>query len=297
MSSRAPRYSSFALVALLALSGCGASKSAPACADDADCPVGGGICQSGSCTILPCALAGDCPSGACTLGGTCQAVECSASNPCSPGFECTSGLCQSPGAAGLDKGVSEWDFLTPPNPLGPDALREDAALPDGHLPDAAPPDGHVPDAAPPIRDAAPPDGHVPDAAPDAALPPLSDFFRLLFTYNHGTCGTHNPAAPKDLWLQEGAGGVVDGLLTGPDGAGGGFDLVGTRVGNVVHLAALAPVRTEGSCVTELSVTLQGVLGPAGRYDGLADWHELNVQPCDLVLDCHRFDTFEGGPVP
>lgn len=284
---------------LFALSACQGETTAAACAVDLDCPAGGGICDDGACRVLACRGRGDCPSGTCGLDGVCKPAECDPTRPCEGGFTCHEGLCRSPEAAGREVGVTTWDTYIVPSPLPPDAFRADAA-PDAAVqvePDARRP--HRPDAAEPPADArvAPGnDASDPDAVlhadPDAG-PRLAGFFALTFAFDHGDCALREPAAPKDLWVEEGEGFALLGRLT-TAGGGTGVDLVGQRDGAALHLRLTAPLLVIPLCETHLDLALELVLDDDGTLSGLADWHTFTAAAeCAAPVDCHRYDRVDG----
>jgi len=295
LSHRSRRIRGLGLLFLL--TACQGEAPAAPCAVDLDCPGGGGICDDGACRVLACRGRGDCPSGACGLDGLCKPAECDPTRPCELGFTCHEGLCRSPEAAGREVGVTAWDTYIVPSPLPPDAFRADAA------PDAAAldePDARrplPPDAAEQLADAriAPvDDAGDPDAAagPDAG-PRLAAFFTLSFAFDHGNCVVREPAAPKDLWVEEGDDGALLGRLTAA-GGGTGVDLVGRRDGAALHLRFTAPFLVRPFCETHLDLALELALGADGALSGLADWHTVTrAADCAEPVDCHRYDRVEG----
>ncbi len=291
MLRSAAAWSRVAWVVIAAL-GCQAETQAD-CADDLECPLGGGICVEGRCTAMACTRRGDCPSGACGLDGQCRPDECDPSRPCEGGFACIEGLCRSPRSQGLEVGVEVWDSVVPPSPLPPDAFRADAAPPDAARPDARPPrpvDAELADAA--LADATP-DAST-DASTDAVTHPLlSALFSLTFSFERGDCDVRDPATPKDLQVDEAADGTLTARLSAP-GGGTGLDMSGRRDADALTLTTLAPLQVLPLCGTMVEVRLDGVLNPDGSINGLADWHTFTTQAdCPVAIDCHRYDRFLG----
>jgi hypothetical protein len=290
----------------MALAACQGETTAAACAVDLDCPTGGGICDDGACRVLACRGRGDCPSGTCGLDGLCKPAECDPARPCEGGFTCHEGLCRSPEADGREVGVTTWDTYIVPSPLPPDAFRADAA-PDVAVPpmadalrpprpDAAAPSDGSPSPAADARTTPETDTSAPDAGPGGdAGDRLADFFALTFAFDHGDCDLREPAAPKDLWLEEGEGGALVGRLT-TAGGGTGVDVVGQRDGAALHLRLTAPLLVIPLCETQLDLGLELVIGGDGALSGLADWHTFTAAAdCPAPVDCHRFDRVEGAP--
>ncbi len=273
--------------------GCQAETQAD-CADDLECPLGGGICVEGRCTSMACARRGDCPSGACGLDGLCRADECDPARPCEGGFACIEGLCRSPRSQGLEVGVEIWDSVVPPSPLPPDAFRADAAPPDAAPPDARRPPPPPDDASVPVVDAMS-DAASADATDAVTHPLLSALFALTFSFERGDCDVRDPATPKDLQVDEAPDGSLTARLSAP-GGGTGLDMVGRRDADAFTLTTAAPLQVLPLCGTMVEVRLDGVLNADGGVNGLADWHTFTTQAdCPVPIDCHRYDRFLGAP--
>jgi hypothetical protein len=156
----------------------------------------------------------------------------------------------------------------------------------------------MPDAVPPSDDAvatSPDSGAQETGVPPEAGSRLAGFFALTFAFDHGDCELREPAAPKDLWVEEDEAGALSGRLT-TAGGGTGVDVVGERTGDALHLRLTAPIQVIPLCDTRLDLGLELALTPDGTLTGLADWHTFTAAPdCPAPVDCHRYDRVAGAP--